>query len=868
MNDAPVVVVGGGHNGLVAACYLARAGRRVVVLEAADVAGGGSRTDETVPGHRFNTHAAAHNIINMTRIPAELDLAGAGLEYLPMDPFATGVFRDGRIVRFSRSIEQTVASIAEHSRADAEAYRAFMHRAVPLVRTAVTGLESGSSLGGALRSAGTALRSLGQAVHRSGGLVGLAHDLVTPYGSLLESALPSELTRAPVASFASHSSAGPHTPGGSFYVLWQAAYHLYGQWHPRGGSQALADALVRRLESWGGEVRTGTVVERIEARGGRATGVVLEDGSRLAASAVVSAVDVQTALLRLLDPPLGGRDGAELAAAHRGNAVQLVVHLATDRLPPYPGAREGDWNGLQSHVGTVEQLRRGFLAAEARQLPDPPPTYCFTPSVYDDSLAPAGRHTVYLACPSAPFEVDGGWEDRAEDFADAMVEQVEQHAPGFRASITGRAVRTPELAARELRWPGAHPMFLDISLDQLAFLRPTRRLAGHTVPGVAGLYTCGASHRARGRDRGQLGQGGRAAAAGRPGPSVPLIGSSRSDRARGQARRGLLSPDLPRHLERTSMPRTLLLRGLLAGAAAVALLASAGPTAATALSGSPLCDPAASSSAARVKQGATVAEPQLYPKNEANAYGVLKDSPRLPDGSVTIPTVFHMVSDHAYSTTEKARWQMLIAKQMTVLNDSFGGKTAAGASPTPFRFALQDTTYTVNSAWYHVVPGKDERDMKAALYTGDARTLNVYAADIGGGLLGWAYFPKGYNNGRDTIDGVVMLDESMPGGTAGKYAEGDTLTHEVGHWLMLEHTFAHGCAASGDYVADTAPEAGPQFNCPVGADTCRAPGEDPIHNFMDYSQDSCMNLFTAGQADRMSDAWVAFRASGGKGSGR
>ena len=123
-STAPVVVVGGGHNGLVAACYLARAGRRVLVLEAADKLGGGSRTDETIPGHRFNTHSAAHNIINMTSIPAELDLAGAGLEYLPMEPFATGFFRDGRIVRFSRDIEQTVASIAEHDRADAEAYRA------------------------------------------------------------------------------------------------------------------------------------------------------------------------------------------------------------------------------------------------------------------------------------------------------------------------------------------------------------------------------------------------------------------------------------------------------------------------------------------------------------------------------------------------------------------------------------------------------------------------------------------------------------------------------------------------------------------------------------------------------------------------
>jgi Pregnancy-associated plasma protein-A len=267
-------------------------------------------------------------------------------------------------------------------------------------------------------------------------------------------------------------------------------------------------------------------------------------------------------------------------------------------------------------------------------------------------------------------------------------------------------------------------------------------------------------------------------------------------------------------------------------------------------------------SGARVEQGATAAEPELYSKNEANAYGVIKDSPRLPNGNVTIPTIFHMVSDHPFSAAETTRWNTLIATQMTVLNDSFAGRTAPNASDTPFRFSLIDTTWTVNSDWYTVVPGKNERDMKHALYTGGARTLNVYAANIGGGLLGWSYFPKGYNNGRDYIDGVVMLDESMPGGTAGKYAEGDTLTHEVGHWLALEHTFAHGCSASGDFVADTPREAFPQFNCPIGADTCPAPGLDPIHNFMDYTQDSCMNMFTAGQADRMSDAWVAFRAGG------
>jgi hypothetical protein len=268
---------------------------------------------------------------------------------------------------------------------------------------------------------------------------------------------------------------------------------------------------------------------------------------------------------------------------------------------------------------------------------------------------------------------------------------------------------------------------------------------------------------------------------------------------------------------------------------------------------------AAAPDLARVKGGSSVKEPALYSPNDANAYGVIKDAPRMPNGSVHIPTVFHVISDHSLTRTEKSRWERLISAQMTVLNDSYSGRTAAEAADSPFRFSLTTIDYTVNAQWYTVSPGKTERDMKKALYKGDSETLNVYSANIGGGLLGWSYFPKGYNHGRDFIDGVVMLDESMPGGTAGKYALGDTLTHEVGHWLMLEHTFAGACSASGDGVADTPREAVPQFDCPEGADTCSAPGLDPVHNFMDYTQDSCMDMFTKGQVERMNDAWVAFR---------
>jgi hypothetical protein len=275
--------------------------------------------------------------------------------------------------------------------------------------------------------------------------------------------------------------------------------------------------------------------------------------------------------------------------------------------------------------------------------------------------------------------------------------------------------------------------------------------------------------------------------------------------------------------------------------------------------------PEGDASAARVKQGAKAQEPALYPSAQADEFAQLPDAATLAPGSVTVDTVFHVISDHALTRKESRRMQEMITAQMDVLNQSFAGTTSPDAAKTPFRFDLTKTTYTVDSQWYTVTPGRVETDMKSALHEGDSETLNIYSADIGDGLLGWAYFPQSYNGGAGaTKDGVVILDESMPGGTAGKYALGDTLTHEVGHWLMLEHTFAGGCSTKGDGVADTPAEAMPQFNCPVGADTCTAPGLDPIHNFMDYTQDSCMNMFTAGQSARMSDAWVEYRA-GGKG---
>jgi hypothetical protein len=204
--------------------------------------------------------------------------------------------------------------------------------------------------------------------------------------------------------------------------------------------------------------------------------------------------------------------------------------------------------------------------------------------------------------------------------------------------------------------------------------------------------------------------------------------------------------------------------------------------------------------------------------------------------------------------------QAVINDQIAVLNNTFSG--GEGGARTGFSFTLAGLDRTINADWFYANPGGKERAMKRALYRPGTNVLNMYLTTAGD-YLGWAYLPKIVTQGNVFLDGVVINWESLRGASPtyrGRYDQGETATHEVGHWLNLEHTFYRGCNGRGDYVDDTPYEATPTSGCPAGKDTCTAPGTDPIHNYMDYSYDQCYTEFTAGQAARMQDAWLTFRA--------
>jgi hypothetical protein len=253
---------------------------------------------------------------------------------------------------------------------------------------------------------------------------------------------------------------------------------------------------------------------------------------------------------------------------------------------------------------------------------------------------------------------------------------------------------------------------------------------------------------------------------------------------------------------------------------------------------------------------------EALPRRETRPAVVARSvEPRLPD-TVLIPVFVHDVTGR-HRGERKGVSGRRIRNLINILNNGMAGRQSSLSVTTRYRFTLRKIDRTRRDSWFHAFfNGPRDRKMKRRLHRGNARTLNLYLN--GGGprnnpVLGWARFPWQYET-APKLDGVSLNVASLPGGRATYYNLGDTVIHETGHWLGLFHTFENGCGEPGDLVADTAAEDQPSFYCETTRDTCTEdPGLDPVRNFMDYSRDSCMNMFTAGQVRRMDSAFERWR---------
>ncbi|HXF83610.1 MAG TPA: NAD(P)/FAD-dependent oxidoreductase [bacterium] len=501
MTSYDAVVIGGGHNGLVTAAYLARGGLRVLVLERRPVLGGAAATEELWPGYRVSTAAYLCGLL-APRVIADLDLERHGYRIFPKDPAFFSPFPDGRALFVWRDDRRTAEEISRFSRRDAERYpeyeallerlAAFVEpwllRTPPdLVRRRLGDLAGLARLGWDLLRLPP--RDLAQAVRIA---TQSARDFLDAW---FES---SELKASLATDGVIGARGGPSTPG-TAYVLF---HHCMGQaagkrglWgFVRGGMGGLSAAIAAAARERGAEIRTGAEVERVLVREGRAEGVVLRGGEEIRARIVASSADPKVTFLRLA-PDVDAEFRREIEAI-RTAGVAMKINLALDGLPSFtacPGEAPGPQHRATIHIGpSMAYIDRAWQEAQEGRPSGQPFCEVTIPTTYDPELAPPGRHLMNIFVQYAPYHLaHGHWDELKEAVADRAIETIEAYAPGLKDRILHRQVHSPLDLERDFALTGGDIFHGEMTPDRLFFMRPVPGWAGYRTP-IRGLYLCGA----------------------------------------------------------------------------------------------------------------------------------------------------------------------------------------------------------------------------------------------------------------------------------------------------------------------------------------------------------------------------------------
>ncbi len=497
------IVIGGGHNGLVNASYLARAGKKVLVLERRHVLGGAAVTEEIFPGFHFSECSYVVSLLR-PEIIRELDLPRHGLEILPLDGTMTPMPGGDYLWRVNDH-GKTLREIRRHSRVDAEAYDEFSKMMVPLCRFVKPILSMIPPDPTSLNPRDlNRLYFLGRRFQQlsSDERYTLIQLMTMSAADFLDQWFETDVLKATMsASGIIGTFLGIRSPGTAYVLLHHYMGEIDGAFRScgfsRGGTGAISNAIAAAAREAGVEIRTKASVAKILVKNGRAAGVVLQDGEEISANVVSSSVDPHLTFERFLDPSELPVEFLEDVRRYKYRGSSGKVNLALDALPefkclPGPGAH---LRGAISISPSIEYMERAYDDAKYGRFSRRPYIDIVIPSLTDPSVAPPGKHVLSCFVQYAPYKLapgEGTWDDQKEKFGDTVIETLSEHAPNLKKIIIGRQVLTPLDLEREFGLTQGNIFQGELSLEQLFFLRPVAGWAYYRTP-IQNLYMCGSA---------------------------------------------------------------------------------------------------------------------------------------------------------------------------------------------------------------------------------------------------------------------------------------------------------------------------------------------------------------------------------------
>ena len=515
MQSYDVVLIGAGHNGLVCAAYLLKAGYSVLLLEKRSVPGGAATTEEVMPeeapGFKFNLCAIDHEFIHLGPVVEELELNKYGLEYLFCDPVTFCPHPDGKYFLAHKSVEKTCAEIARYSDRDAKKYAEFIDywQRVTKAITPMFNAPPKSILDIAGNYGAQNIKDLLSVIGGVDKALDLIRNMLTSPEDLLNEWFDSEIVKAPLARLAAELGAPPSQKTIAIGAMMMSLRHNPGMARPRGGTGALVKALLNLVKSKGGEVLCDQHVEQVLVDDGRAVGVRVAGGKEYRANkGVISNIDARRLFLQMVDPAdihsadPNLRERLERRIVNNNETI-LKIDCALSEVPRFEKFDHKDEYLIGSVLiaDSVAHVEEAHSLAERGIIPDSNPSmYLDVPTVLDPSMAPEGKHTLWIEF-FAPYQIAGaegtglkgtGWTDELKNkVADRVIDKLADYAPNIKNAIMARRVESPaELGERLGAYKGNY-YHVDMTLDQMVFFRPLPEIANYKTP-IDNLYLTGA----------------------------------------------------------------------------------------------------------------------------------------------------------------------------------------------------------------------------------------------------------------------------------------------------------------------------------------------------------------------------------------